>query len=75
LRVDHLKIPIVSMKRYERPHIYRSSQVASILGISKKTLDRMIADGRIPAPMRDIKNNWRVWTQQDVQEIRDGLLK
>ena len=63
------------MKRYERPHIYRSSQVASILGISKKTLDRMIADGRIPTPMRDIKNNWRVWTQQDVQEIREGLLK
>lgn len=63
------------MKRYERPHIYRSSQVATILGISKKTLDRMIADGRIPRPSRDVKNNWRVWTQQDVQELKEGLVK
>jgi excisionase family DNA binding protein len=63
------------MKRYERAHIYRSSQVAIILGISKKTLDRMIADGRIPQPMRDGTNNWRVWTQQEVQEIKEGLVK
>jgi excisionase family DNA binding protein len=63
------------MKRYERAHIYRSSQVAVILGISKKTLDRMIADGRIPQPMRDGTNNWRVWTQQEVQEIKEGLVK
>jgi predicted DNA-binding transcriptional regulator AlpA len=63
------------MKRYERPHIYRSSQVATILGVSKKTLDRMIADGRIPQPPRDVKNNWRVWTQQDVQELKEGLVK
>jgi predicted DNA-binding transcriptional regulator AlpA len=46
-----------------------------ILGVSKKTLDRMIADGRIPKPVRDEKNNWRVWSQQDVQELREGLMK
>jgi predicted DNA-binding transcriptional regulator AlpA len=63
------------MKSYERSHIYRSSQVATILGVSKKTLDRMIADGRIPEPVRDEKNNWRVWSQQDVQELREGLMK
>lgn len=66
---------LVCMKRYERSHIYRSSQVAVILGVSKKTLDRMIADGRIPKPARDFKNNWRVWTHQDVQELKEGLLK
>jgi predicted DNA-binding transcriptional regulator AlpA len=63
------------MKSYERSHIYRSSQVAMILGVSKKTLDRMIADGRIPKPVRDEKNNWRVWSHQDVQELREGLMK
>jgi predicted DNA-binding transcriptional regulator AlpA len=46
-----------------------------ILGVSKKTLDRMIADGRIPKPVRDGNNNWRIWTQQDVQEIQEVLTK
>jgi excisionase family DNA binding protein len=63
------------MPLYERPHLYKSSQVASILGISKKTLDRMIADGRLPRPSRNNKNNWRIWTQQDVQELKEGLVK
>jgi excisionase family DNA binding protein len=62
------------MKFYERSHIYRSSQVAGILGVSKKTLNRMIADGRIPAPVRDNKNNWRIWTHQEVLELKEGLL-
>jgi predicted DNA-binding transcriptional regulator AlpA len=49
--------------------------VAVILGISKKTLNRMIADGRIPQPVRDRANNWRIWTHQEVQEIKEGLAK
>jgi excisionase family DNA binding protein len=61
------------MPLYERSHIYRSSQVATILGISKKTLNRMIADGRIPAPFRNGHNNWRIWTHQEVQELKEGL--
>lgn len=63
------------MPLYERPHLYKSSQIASILGISKKTLDRMIADGRLPRPARNDKNNWRIWTQQEVQELKEGLIK
>jgi predicted DNA-binding transcriptional regulator AlpA len=59
------------MRQYERSHLYRSSQVALILGISKKTLDRMIAAGRIPTPARDRNNNWRVWTHQEVIEIKE----
>ena len=66
---------IGTMKLYERPHLYKSSQVAMILGVSKKTLDRMIADGRIPKPVRDGNNNWRIWTQQDVQELQEVLTK
>jgi excisionase family DNA binding protein len=63
------------MRFYERSHLYRSSQVAEVLGISKKTLNRMIADGRIPAPVRDGANNWRIWTHQEVLELKEGLLK
>jgi excisionase family DNA binding protein len=63
------------MRYYERSHLYRSSQVAGILGISKKTLNRMIADGRIPVPVRDGSNNWRIWTHQEVLELKEGLLK
>jgi excisionase family DNA binding protein len=66
---------IGTMKFYERPHLYKSSQVAMVLGVSKKTLDRMIADGRIPKPVRDGNNNWRIWTHQDVQELQEVLTK
>jgi len=56
-----------------RSHILSSSQVAAILRISKKTLDRMIKDGRIPEPSRNPSNNWRFWTARDVEEIRQAL--
>lgn len=62
------------MRLYERSHLYRSGQVAIILGVSKKTLNRMIADGRIPRPIRK-SNNWRIWTQQDVVELKEVLTK
>ena len=44
-----------------------------MLQISKKTLDRMIKDGRIPEPTRKPSNNWRFWTTRDVEEIRQAL--
>lgn len=56
-----------------RSHILTSSQVASMLGVSKKTLDRMIKDGRLPEPTRQAANNWRYWTIQDVEELKQML--
>lgn len=44
-----------------------------MLRVSKKTLDRMIKDGRIPEPNRNPSNNWRFWTIRDVDEIRQAL--
>jgi len=35
----------------------------------------MIADGRIPQPLRDGSNNWRIWSHQEVQELKEGLAK
>jgi predicted DNA-binding transcriptional regulator AlpA len=56
-----------------RSHILSSAQIAESLRISKKTLDRMIKDGRIPEPNRNPKNNWRFWTLRDLEEIRQIL--
>ena len=53
--------------------MYRSAQVAKILGISSRTLYRMLADGRIPEPMRNPDNRYRLWTEVDIQTIREGL--
>jgi excisionase family DNA binding protein len=57
----------------ERPGLYRSAQVAKILGMSSRTLYRMLADGRIPEPMRNPDNQYRVWTDVDIQSIRQVL--
>ena len=59
----------------DRSHIYRSAQVASILGVSPRTLYRMLADGRIPEPMRNPENRYRIWTEVDLQNIREALQK
>lgn len=60
-------------RKRERPGLYRSAQVAKILGMSSRTLYRMLADGRIPEPMRNPENQYRVWTDVDIQSIRQVL--
>jgi excisionase family DNA binding protein len=60
-------------RRRDRIGVYRSSQVAKILGMSSRTLYRMLADGRIPEPMRNPVNQYRVWTEVDLQTIREAL--
>ncbi|MBV9083280.1 MAG: helix-turn-helix domain-containing protein [Acidobacteriaceae bacterium] len=60
-------------RKRDRQGLYRSSQVAKILGMSSRTLYRMLADGRIPEPMRNPDNQYRVWTEVDLQTIREAL--
>ena len=62
-------------QKTERNGLYRSSQVAKILGVSPRTLYRMLADGRIVEPMRDPSNQYRQWTEVDIQDIREALGK
>jgi predicted site-specific integrase-resolvase len=50
-----------------------TTQVAHILGISTKTLYRMLLDGRIPEPQRNPLSNYRIWDPVTVQIIRDNL--
>jgi excisionase family DNA binding protein len=62
------------MKRnrdYDR--LYRSAEVAKILGVSPRTLYRMLAAGRIPEPMRNPENRYRLWTEVNLQTIREVL--
>jgi excisionase family DNA binding protein len=60
-------------RKRDRIGVYRSAQVAKILGVSSRTLYRMLADGRIPEPMRNPENQYRVWTEVDLQTIREAL--
>jgi excisionase family DNA binding protein len=62
-------------KNRDRDRVYRSAQVASILGVSPRTLYRMLADGRIPEPMRNPENRYRLWTEVDLHHIREVLQK
>ena len=62
-------------RKRERSGLYRSSQVAKILGITPRTLYRMLGDGRIQEPMRNPDNHYRQWTEVDLQTIREALSK
>lgn len=59
--------------RQQRDRWYRSSEVAKILGVSSRTLYRMLSDGRIDEPMRDPRNGYRVWSEVDVSNVREAL--
>jgi DNA-binding transcriptional MerR regulator len=63
------------IRKRERNGLYRSSQVARIFGITPRTLYRMLANGRISEPMRNPENRYRVWTDVDLQGIREALQK
>ena len=55
------------MRKRDRNGLYRSSQVAKILGVTPRTLYRMLGDGRIQEPMRNPDNQYRLWTEVDLQ--------
>jgi hypothetical protein len=60
-------------RKRDRYGLYRSSQVAMILGMSSRTLYRMLADGRIEEPMRNPENRYRLWTEVNIHAIREAL--
>lgn len=45
---------------------YTTQEVADIIRVSKKTLLNWIRVGKVPEPRRDKKNNYRVWTAEDI---------
>ena len=63
------------MRRKRLAHQLTTTQVARILGVGKKTLYRMLQDGRIQEPVRNPENNYRVWIPQEVEAIRQEISK
>lgn len=52
-----------------------TAQVARLLGVAKKTLYRMLQDGRIQEPVRNPDNNYRVWIPHEIETIRQEMSK
>jgi hypothetical protein len=53
----------------------RSAEVASVLGISHRTLMRKLASGKIAEPTRDPINNYRLWRPEEVEAIHQQILR
>jgi len=49
---------------------FTTAQVASRVGVSKKTLYLWLKKGVIPEPNRDYKNH-RLWTGKDIQRCKE----
>jgi DNA-binding transcriptional MerR regulator len=62
-------------RKRQREGVYSSCEIAQIIGVTKRTLLRMLASGRVPEPMRNPKNHYRIWTEADVIAIREALPK
>jgi len=62
-------------RKRARNGVFSSSQVAKILGITPRTLYRMLEDGRIQEPMRNPDNDYRLWTEVDLHAIREAINK
>lgn len=54
----------------DRTLYYRTSEVASILDISVRTLLRKLKSGKFPEPRRNEVNNYRVWTLRDIEYLK-----
>jgi excisionase family DNA binding protein len=56
----------------KRPMTYGTAEAAKRLGVSRQTLHRWFAEERIGEVKRD-RNNWRVFTEQDLERIRSEV--
>jgi len=49
---------------------YTTKQVADMVGVDKSTLLRWIRQGKISDVSHRDGRNWRVWLQEDVEEVK-----
>jgi excisionase family DNA binding protein len=56
----------------ERQYL-RTRQVAQILGVSLNTVYRWLKKEKISEPLRGVENNYRLWTAEDIERIRQQL--
>lgn len=50
-----------------------TTQVARILGVTPKTLYRMLKDGRVAEPPRNPENNYRLWSVYEIPRLQEEL--
>ncbi len=70
IAVFHPSQPGVSVARRIDHRYFNSAEVADILGITKTSLKNWLRSRRIPEPARDARNNYRLWTGADIEELR-----
>jgi len=51
----------------------KTRQVAQLLGVSLNTVYRWLKKEKISEPLRGPENNYRLWTVEDVERIRQEL--
>ena len=51
----------------------KTRQVAQILGVSLNTVYRWLKQEKISEPLRDVENNYRLWTAEDIERIRQEV--
>lgn len=52
----------------------KTRQVAKLVGVSINTIYRWLKSEKIDEPYRDPDNNYRLWTVEDVQRIRQQIV-
>ena len=51
----------------------KTRQVVQILGVSLNTVYRWLKQEKISEPLRDVDNNYRLWTAEDIERIRQEV--
>lgn len=51
----------------------KTRQVAQLLGVSLNTVYRWLKAEKISEPLRGVENNYRLWTPEDIERIRQEL--
>ena len=62
-------VELIGMQR----QYLKTRQVAQILGVSLNTVYRWLKQEKISEPLRDADNNYRLWTAENVERIRQEL--
>ncbi|MCK4518506.1 MAG: MerR family transcriptional regulator [Candidatus Omnitrophica bacterium] len=52
------------------PKIYRISDAAKLLGVSKRTIFRYEKSGAFPLPRRNPINGWREYAKKDIDILK-----
>ncbi len=65
-------MPTPSLKMRRKEYL-NTAEVAELFGITKQTVLNWMRQGRIVEPERNPVNNYRIWSESDVQRVRDMI--